>query len=223
LRFLRSLTPFPITVHQNFNFSWVSLWNAAHKNAKRLIWVVQVAARLFLPWILREKYIFYVDADTLWGRDFRFELHILLTTNPNYRIYICHDCSAYRPDRPFWFAPYLAERGLKIQCFGNAGVFILPNDPGDIARRLEKAVPLFNRYAGMWPDQDVLNYMYTCKEKYLMPPQWNNHVNCLNSLYKRQHGLQEAIIHHGHELPFPNVSIEWNQRFDEWKGRNSPF
>jgi hypothetical protein len=162
--------------------------------------------------MLDEAYFYYVDADTLWGRDFRAELRAVFEEHPDKRLYICHDCSAYRPDPPDWFFGYVTGRGHEFRCFGNSGTFVMRNRPFELDWRLEKAVPLFNRHRGMWPDQDVLNYMYTCEEKYLLPPEWNNHANCLDSLHHHRHALGDAILHHGHNLPFREIPLEWEKR-----------
>jgi hypothetical protein len=214
LPFFDSISPIPVVVHTHFDLSWLTLWDAARRDGKGLIWVSLLSLRLFLPWMVTEDYIFYVDADTLWGRDFRPELHELLLAHPDRRLYICWDCSAYRPDPPDWFMGYLRAGDHKAECFGNAGVFILLNDGDDIWRRLAIAVPVFNRHQGMWPDQDVINYMYSCKEKHLMPAEWNNHANCLDSVHRHKHGLGDAIIHHGHRIPFPEISMEFELRLN---------
>jgi hypothetical protein len=222
LAFLRSISPFPIVLHVGYcPISWFSPWNAAHRSDKRLTWAARLCLRLFLPRLLNEEYIFFVDNDTLWGRDFRLELRALLVTRPGRPIYICRDCSGYRPDGPDWFKRYLASNGHQQKCFANAGSFIWRNNLSDIDQRFRRAVQVFNRYYNsMWPDQDVLNHMYSCNEKELIPPVWNNHVGCLESILGRPFALDEAIIHHGHDLHFPEVKKEWEQRFKEWKGQN---
>jgi hypothetical protein len=126
--------------------------------------------RLFLHRLLDERFIFYVDNDTVWGRDFRPELRALLAARPGRPIYMVRDCGIVRPKLQAFLERYLARSGHDARCFANSGVFIALNDPPDIERRLRAGVERFNRFGEMWPDQDVQNYMYSCDEKELIPP-----------------------------------------------------
>jgi hypothetical protein len=209
LQLIRSLLPFLIILHREFNYSLFNPFDAARESEDQMHWLATLAARLFLPWILSDDYIFYVDADTIWGRDFRPELRDLIANHPSRKIFVSRDCSAIRPHVPRWFRFYLRTHGGVFRCFGNSGVIIIRNKRSDWKSRVRRSIPIFNKYAGMWPDQDVLNYMYRCREKKLLPTEWNNHKNCLDALHNHTHSLSDAIIHHQRNHPFTMIDVEW--------------
>jgi hypothetical protein len=221
LALLRSLSPFPIVFRAGYcPISWFAPWAAAHRSPDSLTNLAYLLVRLYHPRVLTEEYIFHVDSDTQWGRDFRPELHALVTRRPGRPIYACRDCSAYRPDPPSGFAAYIRERGFPAECYANDGVFIMRNNLSDIEPRRARAIEIFNRFGGIWPDQDVFNNMYSCSEKELIPPEWNNHCHCLDSIYGRKVAWEEAIIHHGHGLRAPGLEEDWKRDLQEWKDKH---
>jgi hypothetical protein len=66
----------------------------------------------------------------------------------------------------------------------------------------------------MWPDQDVFNYMFKCNEKQLLATECNNQADCLDFLHGHEHGLSDAIIHHGHEMPSNDIAVGWQRRLN---------
>jgi hypothetical protein len=217
LEVLRSMTDIPITMHWDFNYSWFSLWKASETD---MYWVAKASVRLFMHRLLPDDYLFYCDVDTIWGRDFRPDLKSLLAEHPGRLIYICWDCSMYTPRPSTWMIPYILEKGHKKECFVNNGVYIQPNNKDDIEWRLRQAVAKFNTKGKMmWPDQDVMNYMYSCEEKELIPIEWNNQGICLEVKIGHKPRLEEAIVHHSHDNLFPEIRDGWVELL---KSKNVP-
>jgi lipopolysaccharide biosynthesis glycosyltransferase len=149
-------------------------------------WVM--VARLFVTRLVNEDLIFYLDGDTICGRDFTEELqpHLL----PPKLMYAALDIGLTLD----YMIEYFKSMQFDLDHYINTGVMLMRNGPV-LDTYLQRVILWANRHANVsrFPDQDGINIEFGAQNIGILPKTFNCH-------YCVRRGVRDVVIHHGKRL-----------------------
>jgi lipopolysaccharide biosynthesis glycosyltransferase len=149
-------------------------------------WVM--VARLFMTRLVKEDLIFYLDGDTICGRDFTEEIQPHLV--PRKLMYAALDIGLTLD----YMIEYFKSMHFDLRHYINTGVMLLRNGPV-LDRYLQRVILWANRHANVskFPDQDGINVEFGAQNIGILPKTFNCHY-CVRTR------VDDVVIHHGKRL-----------------------
>lgn len=171
---------------------------------------------LFLPTIISEEFIFFVNFDVRFGQDFLPYFNEIEEIYPPRVIYSTLDYNFFT--NPKWFFEklnHLPKNRFDQDCYLDTGVLILRNNR-ELLNGFERAKQWLHYYHGqnlLFPEQEAINFVFPCNRKGILSLKWYCQYCFMNET-----DFDYAIIHHG-EQPLLNLLLTekfeslWNASF----------
>jgi hypothetical protein len=211
VEFFRQRTFLPIYLHLGVDtapFEVSKMWRKATGKDKQQL--LNVGARLFLYRMLRDDYIYYVDCDTFWGKDFQPFLRNVFDFHPDHMIYAAQDSGV-----PEYYRERISKLGLNPDRYFNGGMFVVRNV--GLEARIVEGLRWFDAQSGAnWFDQDTLNHAFPADDRYeLSREQWNYFGN-----WEMPADIHSRIMWHTHWSPFIEEYARFNREWKTWQERS---